>query len=63
MRKPAVEDPQTANDRNADAERADKLQKDLNFQAAKARKLEKALKDMQEQLEKSKQTPEGAKKN
>jgi hypothetical protein len=39
---------------DADAQRAEKLQKDLEFQAAKTRKLEKDLKDMQEQLQKSK---------
>jgi proteasome lid subunit RPN8/RPN11 len=39
---------------NADAQRAEKLQKDLEFQAAKTRKLEKDLKDMREQLQKSK---------
>jgi proteasome lid subunit RPN8/RPN11 len=39
---------------NADAQRAEKLQKDLEFQAAKTRKLEKDLKDMQEQLQKGK---------
>jgi proteasome lid subunit RPN8/RPN11 len=47
---------------DTDAER-EKLQKDLNFQAAKTRKLEKDLKDMQEQLEKSKQAPDAGKKN
>lgn len=45
-------------DRDAEAQRADKLQKDLNFQAAKTRKLEKDLKDMQQRIEKSKQTPD-----
>jgi proteasome lid subunit RPN8/RPN11 len=40
---------------DADAQRAEKLQKDLEFQAAKTRKLEKDLKDMREQLQKSKQ--------
>jgi hypothetical protein len=59
-----TEDPQaSAQDREADTERAEKLQKDLNFQAAKTRKLEKDLKAMQEQLEKSKQSPDAGKKN
>ena len=40
--------------RDTDAQRAEKLQKDLNVEAAKTRKLEKDLKDMREQLEKSK---------
>ena len=48
---------------NPEAERADKLQKDLNLQAAKTRKLEKDLKDMRERMEKSTQTPDPAKKN
>jgi len=39
---------------DGDAQRAEKLQKDLEFQAAKTRKLEKDLKDMQEQLQKGK---------
>ena len=39
---------------DADAQRAEKLQKDLEFQAAKTRKLEKDLKDMREELQKSK---------
>ena len=56
-----VEDPQTNKDRDAEAERADKLQQDLNVQAAKTRKLEKDLKDMQDQLQKSKHPPDGAK--
>ena len=48
---------------DADAQTADKLQKDLNFQAAKTRKLEKDLKDMREQLEKTNQAPDPTKKN
>ena len=40
--------------RETDAQRAEKLQKDLNIQATKTRKLEKDLQDVREQLEKSK---------
>jgi proteasome lid subunit RPN8/RPN11 len=65
--KGAAEDPQASKDRDAEAERAEKLQKDLNFQAAKTRKLEKDLKDMREQLEQKKQldspAPDPTKKN
>jgi proteasome lid subunit RPN8/RPN11 len=39
---------------DGDGQRAEKLQKDLEFQAAKTRKLEKDLKEMQEQLQKGK---------
>jgi proteasome lid subunit RPN8/RPN11 len=51
----------TGDDTNA--QRAEKLQKDLDVQAAKTRKLEKDLKAMQEQLQKSKQSPDPVKKN
>ena len=51
--KGAAGDPQAAKDRDAEAQRADKLQKDLNFQAAKTRKLEKDLKDMRDQFQKT----------
>jgi hypothetical protein len=61
--RPAADSQGTAQDRDAEAQRAEKLQKDLNFQAAKTRKLEKDLKDMQDQLEKSKQAPDPGKKN
>lgn len=65
--KGAADDQQAIKDRDAEAERAEKLQKDLNFQAAKTRKLEKDLKDMREQLEQKKQldtaSPDPAKKN
>lgn len=65
--KGAADDPQAIKDRDAEAERAEKLQKDLNFQAAKTRKLEKDLKDMREQLEQKKQLdtapPDPAKKD
>jgi len=58
--KPAADDAETAKpkDRGAEVERADKLQKDLNFMAAKTRKLEKDLQDMREQLDRGKQVPE-----
>jgi proteasome lid subunit RPN8/RPN11 len=49
-------DPQAVKDREDDTQRAEKLQKDLNFQAAKTRKLEKDLKDVREQLEKGNPT-------
>lgn len=39
---------------DTDAQRAGKLQRDLDVEAAKTRKLEKDLKDVQEQLQKSK---------
>ena len=58
--KPAAAGPAAAKDTEAERE---KLQKALNFQAAKTRKLEKDVKEMQEQLEKGKQTPDPAKKN
>ena len=60
--KGAASDPQAAKDREDDTQRAEKLQKDLNFQAAKTRKLEKDLKDVREQLEKGNPT-DPAKKN
>jgi len=46
-----AEDPEVRKERDAQAQRADKLQKDLNFQAFKTRKLEKDLKDVLEQLQ------------
>ncbi len=49
--KETAEAPAPHEDRGAEAERADRLQKDLNFQAAKTRKLEKDLKDMRDQLQ------------
>jgi proteasome lid subunit RPN8/RPN11 len=55
--------PATASPAENDAERAEKLQKDLEIEAAKTRKLERDLKDVQEQLRKSKQTPGPGKKN
>jgi hypothetical protein len=63
----ATETPPAGKDRDAEAQRAEKLQKDLNFQAAKTRKLEKDLKDMREQLNGQKgrsdtQTPDPTKK-
>jgi proteasome lid subunit RPN8/RPN11 len=58
----AASDPQAAKDRDDDAQRADKLQKDLNLQAAKTRKLEKDLKDVREQLEKGNPTADPTKK-
>jgi len=68
-RKETAEAPAPHEDRDAEAERADKLQKDLNFQAAKTRKLEKDLQDMREQLQNQQkgrqdtQSPDPAKKN
>jgi proteasome lid subunit RPN8/RPN11 len=67
--KGTAEDQALQSDRDAAAERADKLQKDLNFQAAKTRKLEKDLKDMRERLQSQQkaksdtQAPDPAKKN
>jgi proteasome lid subunit RPN8/RPN11 len=49
--KAQTEDPKVREERDALAEKADKLQKDFNFQAAKTRKLEKDLKDMKAQLD------------
>jgi proteasome lid subunit RPN8/RPN11 len=46
-----AEDPEVRRERDAQAQRAEKLQKDLNFQASKTRKLEKDLKDVREQLQ------------
>jgi len=60
---PAADDSQAAKDRDAEAQRADKLQKDLTIQAAKTRRLEKDLKNMREQLEKSKHPPAAPLKN
>ena len=68
-RKGTAGDPAIHKDRDAQAERADKLQKDLNFQAAKTRKLEKDLKDMREQMQNEQKgrsdnpTPDPTKKN
>jgi len=65
--KGAAEDEQVRKQRDAEAERADKLQKDVNFQAVKMRKLEKDLKDMRDQMEQKRrmdnQLPDSAKKN
>jgi proteasome lid subunit RPN8/RPN11 len=58
-----ADDPRAPKDRDADAQRAEKLQKDLNLQAAKTRKLEKDLKDVREQLDKGTATPDSTKKN
>jgi hypothetical protein len=66
--KGTAEDPPLRKDPDAE-ERADKLQKDLNFQAAKTRKLEKDLKDMREQMQNEQKgrsdnpTPDPTKKN
>lgn len=62
-----AEDQEVRKQRDAEAERADKLQKDVNFQAAKMRKMEKDLKDMRDQMEQKRrlenQTPDPGKKN
>lgn len=50
-RKGTAEDPQDRKQRDSEAQKAEKLQKDSNFQAAKIRKLERDLKDMREQLQ------------
>ena len=51
MRSPVtVDDSQAARERDAAAERADKLQKDLNFELVKNRRLEKDLRDVEEAL-------------
>jgi proteasome lid subunit RPN8/RPN11 len=49
--KAAAADPKTQEARDAEGERADKLQRDLDFQAARMRKMEKDLKDMRVQLQ------------
>ena len=46
-----AEDPEVRKERDALAQKADKLQKDLNFQFSKTRKLEKDLKDVRDQLQ------------
>jgi proteasome lid subunit RPN8/RPN11 len=63
--KEATDAPPANTDRDAEAQRAEKLQKDLNFQAAKTRRLEKEVKDMREQLNgrTDGQTPDPTKKN
>jgi proteasome lid subunit RPN8/RPN11 len=60
---PGADDVQAGKDRDAEAQRAEKLQKDLNFQAAKTRKLEKDLKDMRDQLQKSNPAPDPTRKD
>ncbi|HEX3748826.1 MAG TPA: hypothetical protein VHW09_33100 [Bryobacteraceae bacterium] len=60
--KGVAQDPQAVQTGDTEAQKADKLQKDLNFQAAKTRKLEKDLKAMQDEMDKNK-TPDAAKKN
>ena len=49
--KQQAEDPAVRSERDAEAQRAEKLQKDLNSQASRTRKLEKDLKDVREQLQ------------
>jgi proteasome lid subunit RPN8/RPN11 len=46
-----ADDPEARKEKDSEAQRAEKLQKDLNFQAAKTRKLEKDLKDVRDQLQ------------
>jgi proteasome lid subunit RPN8/RPN11 len=55
--------PDSSTDSDAEKQRADKLQKDANFQAAKIKKLEKDLKAAQDQLQKSTQAPDPDKKD
>jgi hypothetical protein len=47
-----AEDPVARKERDALSEKAEKLQKDYNSQAARTRKLEKDLKEMKDQMEK-----------
>jgi proteasome lid subunit RPN8/RPN11 len=67
--KGGAEDPDARKLRDEAARKADKLQKDLNFEAAKTRKLEKDLKDMHDQLQSEQkrrsatQPPDAGKKN
>ena len=46
-----VDDPEVRKERDALAEKAAKLEKDLNFQASKTRRLERDLNDMRDQLD------------
>ena len=62
-----AEDPVVHKERDAEAsERAEKLQKDVNFQAAKIHKMEKDLKDMRDELQQRRRadnhTPDSGKK-
>jgi hypothetical protein len=50
-RKAPAEDPEVRKERDAEVQRADKLQKDLNSQAAKTRQLERDLKEVRDQLQ------------
>jgi hypothetical protein len=56
--KGTVEAPEVPRKGGSDAERADKLQKDLNFQSYKVRKLEKDLNDVREELQNEKRRRE-----
>jgi len=67
--KARAEDPEIRKERDAQTQRADKLQKDLNFQASKTRQLERDLKEVRDQLQIEQrrrlqsQTPDPAKKD
>jgi proteasome lid subunit RPN8/RPN11 len=50
-RRTRAEDPALRQQRDEEAQRADKLQKDLNLQTTRMHKLEKELKDVREQLQ------------
>ena len=50
-RRARAEDPALRQQRDEEAQRADKLQKDLNLQTTRMRKLEKELQDVREQLQ------------
>jgi hypothetical protein len=47
----ASDDPDGRKERDTEAQRAERLQKDLNFQSSKTRRLERDLKDVREQLQ------------